>query len=126
MAGEADEFPLARARGHVSGRRDAPAAGAQDPGLLKGSQLRPRTLRSTPRFGGDGHGGRICGGSEDFGSAGSRCEGRRKCVQSEEMARRWFSDRLPFPLYSGCYPPNQGTVTMITPKVTVGLLQRLV
>src|SRR3954466_5047287 len=111
MAGEADEFPLSRIRGRLSGRRDAPAAGSQDPGLLEGSQLRPRALRSTPRLGGEGHGGEICWGSGDFWSAGSRCEGRRKCAQSEEMVRRWSSDRLPFPLYSGCYPPNQGTVT---------------
>src|SRR3954469_11685186 len=34
-----------------------------------------------------------------------------KCAQSEEVMRSWLSDRLPFPLYNGCYPPNQEAVT---------------
>ena len=38
VAGEADEFSLARVRSHLSGRGDAPSAGAQDPGLLERHQ----------------------------------------------------------------------------------------
>src|SRR3954464_13409409 len=38
VAGEANEFSLARVRSHLSGRGDAPSAGVQDPGLLEGRQ----------------------------------------------------------------------------------------
>src|SRR3954467_9427304 len=47
----------------------------------------------------------------------------RECAHSEEVVGSWLYDCLPFLLYSGSYPPNQGGRyrAMITPKVTVEL-----
>src|SRR3954469_12714301 len=77
MNGETDEFTLSRVWGRFSGCGDTPTAGSQDPGLLERGQLRPRALGSAPRLGGKGHGREVGWRSEDFGSTGSRSEGRK-------------------------------------------------
>src|SRR3954469_369922 len=110
MNGETDEFTLSRVWGRFSGCGDTPTAGSQDPGLLEGGQLRPRTFGSTPRFGGKGHGRRVDWDRRILGRL-DRDAREGKCAQSEEVMRSWLSDRLPFPLYNGCYPPNQEAVT---------------
>src|SRR3954465_7327316 len=51
--------------------------------------------------------GIFAGGRGISGWLGRDAKGGERCAQSEERVRRWFSDRLPFLLYSGCYPPNQ-------------------
>src|SRR3954462_15714486 len=91
MTGETDEFPLSRVWGRFSGCGDTPTAGSQDPGLLEGGQLCPCALGPTPRLGGKGHGREIGWRSEDFGSAGSRSEGKKMRAlgrSSEELALR--------------------------------------
>src|SRR3954462_5609367 len=77
MTGETDELSLSRVWGRFSGCRDTPTAGSQNSGLLEGGQLRPRALGPAPWFGEKGHSRGVGWRSEDFGSIGSRCKGKR-------------------------------------------------
>src|SRR4051812_35637528 len=77
MTRETDEFPLSRVWGRFSGCGDTPTAVSQDSSLLERGQLRPCALGPAPWFGGKGHGREVGWRSEDFGSIGSRSEGRK-------------------------------------------------
>src|SRR3954469_25469307 len=122
MTGETDEFPLSRVWGRFSGCGDTPTAGSQDSSLLEGGQLRPRALGPAPWFGEKGHSRGVVGDRRisDRLDQGAK---ERECAHSEEVVGSWLYDCLPFLLYSGSYPPNQGGRyrAMITPKVTVEL-----